>query len=215
MVLPITFFLFSSLLFGSESELMRSMKLGCEKQKLAIGCYHYANLLIKNGNESLANKFFEKGCKLGNSSACSKERWKFAPIQPPAEVVTKKTEFKEKDVEMVKTETVMKTPDLEVKLSMTSTKEELDNKIQERKNFTDSVLKCEKNEFKFKHPIVPNFFGVETIHGMVEGKCKYTQTMPNNGLMSCLFDETERSKFVNDRAFVSQLTDLCEISGYE
>jgi hypothetical protein len=195
MVLPFIVLLFSSLLFGSESEMMRSMKLGCEKQKMAVGCYHYANLLIKNGNESLANKYFEKGCKLGNSSACSKERWKVAPI--------------------VKTETTMKSPGVELKVAVTTTEKGLNIDNQVRERYKDLLLKCEKSENKFNHPIIPNFVIVETIHGLVDGKCKYTQTMPNNGLMSCLFDETERKSFAQDPNFLSELMGkACEISGY-
>jgi hypothetical protein len=191
------------------------MKLGCEKQKMAIGCYHYANLLIKNGHESLANKFFEKGCKLGNRSACSKERWKVAPIQSPTEVVTKKTEFKEKDVEMVKTETMIKASDVNIKIAMTTTKEEFNNQNQTRQKFTDLFLKCEKAENKLKHPIIPDFVVVETVHGMIDGKCKYTQTMPNNGLMTCLLNESEKKSFAKDPSSLGDLMDkVCDISGY-
>jgi hypothetical protein len=71
-------FLVSTSIFASESELVSTMKIGCEKQKSAIGCYNYANFLIKQGDNNLADKYFDKGCKLGNKSSCRKEVWEFS-----------------------------------------------------------------------------------------------------------------------------------------
>ena len=54
----------ASVVAVEETEGMRAMRLGCEKQKLGLGCTNYANFLIKNGRESEADAYFEKGCKL-------------------------------------------------------------------------------------------------------------------------------------------------------
>ena len=65
----------ASVVAVEETEGMRAMRLGCEKQKLGLGCTNYANFLIKNGRESEADAYFEKGCKLGHQDGCDKKRW--------------------------------------------------------------------------------------------------------------------------------------------
>ena len=82
----------SSVVATEETEGMRAMRLGCEKQKLGLGCTNYANFLIKNGRESEADAYFDKGCKLGNQDGCEKKRWAVkeviapepeVPVEPP------------------------------------------------------------------------------------------------------------------------------------
>lgn len=58
-----------------DTENMRAMRLGCEKQKLGLGCTNYANMLIKSQRESEAEFYFEKACKLGHQDGCDKKKW--------------------------------------------------------------------------------------------------------------------------------------------
>lgn len=78
--MKLLFFIFliisgSNVLAFEETEGMRSMRLGCEKQKLGLGCHNYANFLIKNDRETEADAYFEKGCKLAHQESCEKKRW--------------------------------------------------------------------------------------------------------------------------------------------
>lgn len=58
-----------------ESEALRSMRLSCEKQKVGLGCFNYANMLIRIEKNDMADKYFEIGCKLDHSPSCKKEKW--------------------------------------------------------------------------------------------------------------------------------------------
>jgi hypothetical protein len=73
---------------NEESEYFRALRLSCEKQKVALGCFNYANTLMRAGNEDLANKYFDLGCKQNHTPSCSKEKWdtpinKLAVDTPP------------------------------------------------------------------------------------------------------------------------------------
>ncbi|HXH76816.1 MAG TPA: hypothetical protein VNJ08_17740 [Bacteriovoracaceae bacterium] len=83
------FSLLSTPLFASEeSEGLKAIRLGCERQKLALGCYNYANFMLKNGDLPGADKYFDLGCKLGHESSCSKAPWESnrAPASVKAKV---------------------------------------------------------------------------------------------------------------------------------
>lgn len=76
-------------IYAQESEALHAMKLGCEKGKSAIGCYHYANLLIRHQKESEASEVFKKACQMGHKPACDEEKWESlqetkenGPIEP-------------------------------------------------------------------------------------------------------------------------------------
>lgn len=72
--------LFSAFSFASEeTEALRAVRLGCDKQKVALGCYNYANFLLKSGDSSAADSYFEKGCGLGHEPSCKKEEWETKP----------------------------------------------------------------------------------------------------------------------------------------
>jgi hypothetical protein len=81
------------------------MRLGCEKQKLGLGCTNYANFLIKNGRASEADAYFEKGCKLGNQDGCDKKTW------PVKEVIAPEPEaIVESPIEETPVETPVESP---------------------------------------------------------------------------------------------------------
>jgi len=83
MKLVVILCLFSLSLFAQdeESEALRAMRLSCEKQKVALGCFNYANMLARLEKNEEADKAFEMGCKLGDSPSCKKEKWDLpAPV---------------------------------------------------------------------------------------------------------------------------------------
>lgn len=71
------FLIFSSLAYAQEeeTEALRAMRLSCTKQKVALGCFNYANMLVRIDKSAEAEKFFETGCKLGHQGSCSQEKW--------------------------------------------------------------------------------------------------------------------------------------------
>lgn len=200
--MPLIFLLclFSALSFASEeTEALRAVRLGCDKQKVALGCYNYANFLLKSGDSTAADSYFEKGCGLGHQPSCQKEAWESKPT------------------EMVKTETQFEDEELSVKISTSTTKEELQKNQNGRQQFNQALESCQEAKFEMKHPMVQGFTIVETIHGMENDKCKYTQTMPNDGLMSCKFDEAQRQALAQDQMKMQEYgsnTEICEITGY-
>lgn len=67
-----------------ESEYLRALRLSCDKQKVALGCFNYANALMRNGNEEAAEKYFALGCKQEHSPSCKKEKWDLPEGAKPA-----------------------------------------------------------------------------------------------------------------------------------
>jgi hypothetical protein len=67
-----------------ESEYLRALRLSCDKQKVALGCFNYANALMRNGNEEAAEKYFALGCKQEHSPSCKKEKWDLPAGLKPA-----------------------------------------------------------------------------------------------------------------------------------
>lgn len=212
LILLLTLFLAFS--FASEeTEALRAVRLGCDKQKVALGCYNYANFLLKSGDSSTADSYFEKGCGLGHEPSCKKEAWE----TKAASFSTKTTEFVENGQEMVTTESQVESDGMKMKVSSTITKNEANENQKNRQDFNKALEACKEAKFEMKHPMVQDFTIVETIHGMENDKCKYTQTMPNNGLMSCKFDEAQRQAFAQDQMKMQEYganTDICEITGY-
>ena len=77
-----------------ESEALRAMRISCEKHKVGLGCFNYANMLIRTDKNELANKFFELGCKLDHSPSCKKEKWVIPDV-----VITKKAPVEKQSAE--------------------------------------------------------------------------------------------------------------------
>ncbi|MBA2404858.1 MAG: hypothetical protein H0V66_08820 [Bdellovibrionales bacterium] len=67
-----------------ESEALRAMRISCEKQRVALGCFNYANMLIRNDNAEAADKYYELGCKLQHTPSCSKDKWDLPPLASSA-----------------------------------------------------------------------------------------------------------------------------------
>jgi hypothetical protein len=196
-----------------ESEALRISRVSCDKEKNPMSCYNYANFLHRAGDSSASDTYFEKGCKLDHKPSCDKELWEIKSVSTK----TKVTEFVEDEKAMVKTETQIKDDSFEVKVSSTVSKEEANVTKSNRQDFNKALESCQSAKFEMKHPLMRGFTIVETIIGLENGKCKYTQTMPNDGLMSCAFDESQRQALAQDQNKMKEYgtnTDICEITGY-
>jgi hypothetical protein len=51
------------------------MRISCEKQKIGLACFNYANMLIRAKKDDSVDTYFEMGCKLDHSPSCKKEKW--------------------------------------------------------------------------------------------------------------------------------------------
>jgi outer membrane biosynthesis protein TonB len=91
LISALLFIITSTVVAVEETEGMRAMRLGCEKQNLGLGCTNYANFLIKNGRESEADAYFEKGCKLGNQDGCDKKKWPVKEVVSPESEIAAET----------------------------------------------------------------------------------------------------------------------------
>ena len=75
LIIILSFSLSSLAQEDEESEALKAMRLSCEKQKVAVGCYNYANMLSRSGKDNEVDKYYEMGCKLDHSASCKKEKW--------------------------------------------------------------------------------------------------------------------------------------------
>jgi len=57
--------------------------------------------------------------------------------------------------------------------------------------FPDKLDACEPFSCKFEHPFTGEMMEKKII-GLVNGKCQYTEEMPNNGRMDCEYSESMR-----------------------
>lgn len=57
---------------------------------------------------------------------------------------------------------------------------------------------CEKFTTHTPHPFIKTFSIKHTIHGFVGDKCKYTQTMPGDGLMECMYSKSQLTNAFSD-----------------
>lgn len=58
-----------------ETEALSAMRLGCMKHGVALGCYNYANMLVRSEKSDEAEKYFERGCKLKHEGSCQRQKW--------------------------------------------------------------------------------------------------------------------------------------------
>lgn len=71
----LTLISFSLFAQDEESEALRTMRISCEKQKIGLACFNYANMLIRAKKDDSVDTYFEMGCKLDHSPSCKKEKW--------------------------------------------------------------------------------------------------------------------------------------------
>ena len=100
-LLLMTFHLFAQ--EEEETEALKAMRLSCQKHKVGLGCYNYANMLIRADKADQAETIFEMGCKLDHSPSCQKEKWSLPAIVKkdlplPSPTLKKEDESLESDV---------------------------------------------------------------------------------------------------------------------
>lgn len=89
-----------------ETEALSAMRLGCVKHGVALGCYNYANMLVREEKPEEAEKYYERGCKLKHQGSCDKQKWdipdrvkaataEITPTPSPASLPTEETEAPE------------------------------------------------------------------------------------------------------------------------
>lgn len=108
---------------------------------------------------------------------------------------------------------------IEGKISLTQSKEEALRSEKQFMEQEDALVKCQKYSFKGPHPLFNEWERHVQIHGVVDGKCLYTETMPNNGLLSCKLTEAQRQEvsakgWANAFNTFANNSDTCQISGY-
>ena len=81
-----------------------------------------------------------------------------------------------------------------------------------------AISTCSLYQHSMPHPLVKDFTIEIRVHGLSKGKCKFTQTMPHQGLQNCLFSEQERKDIgAHGEATFQKLMmnkRVCTISGY-
>lgn len=70
-----------------ESEALRALRISCEKQKVGLGCFNYANMLVRIEKSDDAEKYYEMGCKLSHEPSCAKEKWDLPERKAIPEIV--------------------------------------------------------------------------------------------------------------------------------
>jgi hypothetical protein len=81
-----------------------------------------------------------------------------------------------------------------------------------------AIAQCKAYHYSLPDPVTPNFTIRLQVHGLVKKKCKFTQTLPQSELQTCLFSEAQR-KEIGRRgapAFEALLMDksVCSISAH-
>ena len=91
-------------------------------------------------------------------------------------------------------------PGLTTNISVTQSKKELEQSSKDGEGFQAAVVDCLANSFTTANPMMKGSTITMQVHGMVNGKCKVTQSMNQDVLMTCSFSEQQRAEFKMDKA---------------
>ena len=75
--------------------------------------------------------------------------------------------------------------------------------------FSAKLAACSPSSTSFKHPFTGEDM-TRTIKGMVDGKCEFVETMPNNGAMTCRLDTSQQA---NAAKYYETIENAHQISG--
>ena len=187
-----------------ESEALKAARLGCDKQNQALGCYVYANWLIKIQENQKADTYFEKACKLNLQDGCDKKIWEPKKDNDSTTKVTLKSESSRDGVT--------------VKIEQNLTSKEFEQERDTSQKLVDAIKNCEDGfALEQKHPMMKAFTIQHKVAQSGED-CVYTQTMPGNGLMNCKLNSEHRKRLAaGTKETLAELTkddSICSISGY-
>jgi len=88
--------------------------------------------------------------------------------------------------------TTFENPGLNVKVSTSVSKENKESyDAVEKKLGAAFNNNCAAFKSQTPHPLMSGFTVLHEVQGKKDGKCIYTQTMPNNGLMTCSYGDAE------------------------
>ncbi|MBA2404985.1 MAG: hypothetical protein H0V66_09460 [Bdellovibrionales bacterium] len=82
--------------------------------------------------------------------------------------------------------------------------------------FGNALINCVAYQSTINHPLLQGHSIQMQVHGKVDGKCKFTQTMPVSGVQTCLFSDEERAQIKSSpKALegIMQKPGVCQISG--
>ncbi len=109
-------------------------------------------------------------------------------------------------------------PGGQVNISVTQSKDAHAASSKASNEVNDALSTCRPFQTSIPHPMMKDFTIKMQVHGISDGKCKFTQTMPNNGLQTCSFTEQQRNeiKVGGSGALQSlmQNESVCKITGY-
>lgn len=81
-----------------------------------------------------------------------------------------------------------------------------------------AIEKCKPYVYRAPHPLVKGFKIEFKVHGLEKGLCKFTQTLPDQGLQTCLFTEKHRKDLAERKAIAFEEylgnKEVCPIAGY-
>lgn len=118
----------------------------------------------------------------------------------------------------VTTTTKSVAPGVQSNISITQTPSQHTASTQTADALNNALVACQPFQSSMPHPMMKGFTITMQVYGNVGGKCKFTQTMPNNGLQTCLFSDQQRNeiKANGSKALEGFMMDenTCKISGY-
>jgi TPR repeat protein len=66
------------------------------------------------------------------------------------------------------------------------------------KNMREALQRCESFSRKFPHPMMNVFIVEESVLGELNGLCKYSYTLPFNGIIKCEFTAEQRERALSN-----------------
>lgn len=133
-----------------------------------------------------------------------------------AQTVVKTTTSTDKQGNVTSTATTEQ-PGMHSEVTITQTKEENERNGKAMVELMSAITECKPFQNSIPHPMIPGESVKSQVHGLAGDKCKFTQTMPNNGLLSCLFTGEQRSQIKKDaKNYNTFMMDekVCQITGY-
>jgi hypothetical protein len=91
-------------------------------------------------------------------------------------------------------------PGLTTNISVTQSKKELEQSSKDGEGFQPAVVDCSPYSFTTANPMIKGSTITMQVHGLVNGKCKLTQSMQQEVLLTCLLSEQQRAEFKMDKA---------------
>lgn len=108
----------------------------------------------------------------------------------------------------VTTRTISDGPGMKMDVSMEYSKEEMAAGAKDGAALRVAIGECRAHLASTPFPFIPGEMIKMQVHGLTDGKCKFTVAVPQAGVQTCLFSEQKRKEIVADqKAFESMLLD--------